>query len=79
MGTRHEMRDANLGEERVEFFILSSLICLHSNDFPIKESFHKALKLMEFLKNFGFKFKEINPCEFAKIINEAHIIFIPSY
>jgi hypothetical protein len=68
---------ADLGEEGVKFLIFSSLVCLNCNNFPIKETFHKALKFNKFLKHLRFKFHGIDPREFTKIIDKAHIILFP--
>jgi hypothetical protein len=50
MRTRDMVGDANFFKEGVELLILTTLICLHGQNFRIKESFHKLLKLMEFSK-----------------------------
>jgi hypothetical protein len=76
MGAGHMMRDTDLGEEGVEFLILSSSVSLHGDNFSIKLALNRGLKFLEFLEDFGFMFEKINPGKFAKIINETHIIFI---
>jgi hypothetical protein len=35
-----------------------------------------VLEVMETLKNIRFLFEEINPCQFAEIIDKTHIIFV---
>ena len=64
-----------LGEKKtIKFFISAAPIRLHSDNFAFKEMLNKSLKLMKKLKHFKFCAKEVNPCEFAVIINETHII-----
>jgi hypothetical protein len=60
----------------VKFFILSSQVGLHGNDFPIKKSLNRSLKIMKFLKNFRPKLNEMDPRKFAIIIDEACVILI---
>ena len=72
------MRDANFTKKRVELLLFSTPVSLHSNDFSIKKSLHKVLKLMKPLKHFRFKFDEINPSKLAIVINKTNIVFIPS-
>jgi hypothetical protein len=55
MRARDLVRDANFGEEGVEFFIFSTPITLNSDDLSTKSSLNKGLKIMEFVKHFGFK------------------------
>jgi hypothetical protein len=43
-----------------------------------QKPFNEILEFLKFLKNFGLMLEQVDLCEFAKIINEAHIIFIPS-
>ena len=68
------MRDAYPSKEVIEFFIFTSPIRLHCNNFPTKRSLDKGLELLKFREYFRFMFQQIDPCEFAEIINEAKII-----
>jgi hypothetical protein len=63
-------------EKGMKSFIFTTPIGLHSNYFSIKEPLNKFLKLMEFLKNFRFELKEINPGELVVIINITNIVLI---
>jgi hypothetical protein len=76
MRTRKKVRYTNLIKERIELFIFITPICLHCNNFPIKESLDKGLKLMEFLKHLGFELNKIDPRKFTKVINETHILIV---
>jgi hypothetical protein len=51
---------------------------LKCRDLLVKQSFNKILKLLEFMENFRFVLKQIDPSEFAKVINKINIIFISS-
>ena len=47
------MRDANLCEEGMQFFILSSLVSLHRNNLTIKKALNPLLEhLLELKKDF---------------------------
>lgn len=76
MGTRHMMSDANSLKKGVKFFIFCILISLHGNNLSIKKTFNKVLEIMETLKHLRFMAQEINPSEFAIIINEENIISV---
>jgi hypothetical protein len=76
--TRNTMRNPYTSKEGIEFLVLTTLVGLHAQDLAIKGSINKPLKHMKDLKNFGFVANEINPWEFAEIINKASIIiFLP--
>lgn len=49
-------------------------IRLHSFDFSICQAFNKVLEILKLGKNLRFVFKEIDPSEFAKVIDETNII-----
>ena len=68
------MRDANLLEKIVEFFIFTTPINLHGNDLSIKLALNKLLKIKENLIHLRTFFKQIDPSKFTVIINEAYII-----
>jgi hypothetical protein len=74
MGARYMVGDSYLGEEGIEFLVLTTPIGLNGKNFAIKETFNKSLELIELLENFRFVF-EIYTCKFTEIINKAHIIF----
>jgi hypothetical protein len=74
MGARYMVGDSYLGEEGIEFLVLTTPIGLNGKNFVIKETFNKSLELIELLENFRFVF-EIYTCKFTEIINKAHIIF----
>jgi hypothetical protein len=78
IGTRNMVGDANIVKERMKLLIFSSPIGLDSKNFSVKKPLNKILKFSKNLKNFGLMLEQVDPCEFAKIINEAHIIFILS-
>jgi hypothetical protein len=59
------VRNANALKEGIKPFILTTLIRLDDKNFPIKR-----------IKNFGFMMNEINPYEFAEVINEANIVLL---
>jgi hypothetical protein len=67
---------SRLLKEEVKFLIFTTLIGLHGENFSIKESLSKGLKLSKFLKDFRFMLKQIDPCKFTVIINKANIISI---
>jgi hypothetical protein len=67
---------ANFVKKGVKLFIQSSPICLHDNNFPVKEFLNKGLKFMEFLKDFGLKLNEIDQCKFVVIINKTYAVLI---
>ena len=68
--------NADFLEKTVEFFIFTTPVSLHSNDFVIKLSFNKLLEVKKHLINIRTFFKQINPRELAEIINEAYIISV---
>jgi hypothetical protein len=76
MWAGNKMRNTDLGKERVEFFILSSLVGLNGHNFSVKESLNHILKLFEFFKKFRFKTQQIYPSELAKIVDETHIVLV---
>lgn len=78
MMARNKMCNAYFCEERVELFILPSLIRLHSKDFSTELSFNKILKFMDTLKHLRFMFDRVDPCKFVVVIDKSHIIFITS-
>jgi hypothetical protein len=53
-------------------------ITLHGKDLTMKEALNMGLEFLKFLQNFIFVFNKIDPSEFAKIINETHIVFKPT-
>jgi hypothetical protein len=69
--TRNMVGDARLLEK-------APPVRLKCRDLLVKQSFNKILKLLEFMENFRFVLKQIDPSEFAKVINETNIIFISS-
>lgn len=79
MRARDVMRNTHILEERTEFLVLPTPICLHSDDFAIKETFNKLLELAKVMKNFRFLFKKINPDKLAIIINKRDIIIKTPY
>jgi hypothetical protein len=50
-------------------------VCLNSKDLLVKLSLNKLLKIMKFLEDIRFIFKEIKLRKLAIIINERHIVF----
>jgi hypothetical protein len=78
MRARDKMSNANALEKGIEFLILTPPICLHCNNFLVKETLNKMLKIMKFLKDIRFIFQQIDPCKLAKIINKTNIVFISS-
>jgi hypothetical protein len=70
------VRDTKLGEESVKLSILASPVRLNNKNLSIKLLFNKTLELLKLLKHLGFELDEINPCEFAKVVNEANIILL---
>jgi hypothetical protein len=76
MRARNKVSNTNFVKGGVKLFILSSLVRLHGNDFPIKNSLNKSLKIMNFLKNFRPKLNEMGSRKFAIIIDEACVILI---
>ena len=63
-------------EEGIKFLVFPSPIRLDSNNLTIKLSFNKCLKVLKNLKDIGSFLKEIDPCVFAVIIYETHIIIL---
>jgi hypothetical protein len=57
MRARDMMCDANFLKETMEFFIFTTPISLHSNNFGIKFAFNKLLKIKKDLINIGTHFK----------------------
>jgi hypothetical protein len=74
-GTKHDERCQCIGKTRSTF---DTLIPNHFgiDDFSIKLTFYHILELMKLLENIRLMVQQINPCESAKVINEAHIITI---
>ena len=72
------VRDANVLKEKMKLLILTTPIGLDSKNFPIKQSFNKVLEFLKFLENFRLVLKQVDPSEFAKVINKTDIIFISS-
>ena len=70
------VNNANFLEKRVQFFIFTTPVSLHSFYFALELSFNKILKIKKDLINIRLLLKEIYPNIFAKIINEAYIIFM---
>jgi hypothetical protein len=73
---RDMMGDTTFLKESMEFLIFTPPlpISLHSNYFPSKLALNILLKIKEHLINIITLFKQINPCELAKIINKAYIV-----
>jgi len=67
------MRDAKTLDKGIKFLIFPSTISLRSHNFLIKHAFNKLLEIMEPLKDFRFMAQQIDPCEFAIVINETNI------
>jgi hypothetical protein len=65
------MSDAYMLKETVEFFIFTSLVSLHGNNFLIKLALNIFLEVKKNLKNLRTLFEDIDPGELAKIINET--------
>jgi hypothetical protein len=74
MRTGNMMGNANLLKESIQFLIFTTPICLHSNYFPIKLALNKLLVIEESLINIRTLLKQIDPCKFTEIIDEAYII-----
>jgi hypothetical protein len=68
------MGNSNFAKETIEFFIFSTPIYLHSDNFPTKLSFNKLLEIKENLINLRTLFQQIEPSEFTEIVNKAYII-----
>ena len=79
MRTRDVVGDANALKERIQTLILTTLICLHGNNFAIKQSFNMGLKKVKLLKYIRFIFEQIYPTKFAEIIDKTDIVFLPAY
>jgi hypothetical protein len=75
MRTGNMMGDAYLGKEGISFSCSPNT--LHGKDLTMKEALNMGLKFLKFLENFIFVFNKIDASEFAKIINETHIVFKP--
>jgi hypothetical protein len=66
-------------EEGIEFLIPPPPpIGLNQNDFPIQGSLNMLLESMKFSKNFRFMLQKKCPSKLGVIINETHVISIPS-
>ena len=55
MGIRNMMRDTKFLVERIVLLILTTPICLHSDDFGAKFAFNKILKIdknLEYIRSF---------------------------
>ena len=75
---RYVMCDAYLAEKGIELLILASPIGLYGDDSSIKETFNKALKFTELLKDFRFKFEHVDPSVFAIVVNKTNIVLFAS-
>jgi hypothetical protein len=66
------MSDSKAIKEATQFLVFTPLppICLHGQDFAIKQVFYMSLKATKFIKDFRFVLKQIYPCKFAKIIDK---------
>jgi hypothetical protein len=54
----------------------ASPIGLHNNNFTVKYSFNKTLKVFKELKHFIFMMKKVDLCKMTKVIDEADIVFL---
>jgi hypothetical protein len=70
VGAGYKMGDANMIKEGSQFVVFTTPICLHTQQFMIKKTLNMSLEVMKFLKDIRLMFKEIDPCELGKIINE---------
>jgi hypothetical protein len=74
MRTLDMMGYAYMLEETMEFFIFTSPVGLHGDNFLIKPAFYIFLEIKKNLEHFGMFLEQINPGKLAKIINESFII-----
>ena len=72
------MRDPYPLEKGVEFLILTTPVRLHVKYFAIKLPFDKSLKVEKDLENIGAFLKEVYPSILAKVIDETHVIGVPT-
>jgi hypothetical protein len=73
------MCDAKFLEKWVQLLILTTPIGLHSDNISRKFAFNKVHEIVEDIKDIRFFLNKINPCELAKIIDEAYIIIVSTY
>jgi hypothetical protein len=52
---------------------------LNSNDILVKNSFNHLLKFLKSLEYLRLEFQQVNPCEFAKVVNKANIVCFISH
>ena len=78
MGTQHMVRDAKFLKEGVELLIFATPIRLEGDDFGVKFSFNESLEVKKNWKHVGSFLEKIDPREFAKIIDETHVICMPT-
>jgi hypothetical protein len=71
--TRNKMGYPNGAKERIQPFILTTPITLDRYDLAIIHALHKSLEFFKEFKNFISMMKQVNPSEFAKIINKTGI------
>jgi hypothetical protein len=73
---RDLMGDANVAKKGIKLLVFPTLIRLDRNNFAIKLTLNKALKLKKILEHLRSGTKQINPGEFAIIIYETNIIVL---
>jgi hypothetical protein len=69
------VRDANLKKERIKLLIFPTPVGLKRNNLTAKHVFNKLLKLEKIFGDLEFVTQQVDPSEFAIIINKANIIF----
>lgn len=74
IGTGNVVFNPNALKEGIEALVFPTPIRLHSFDFSICQAFNKFLEILKLSKNLRFMFKEIDPSELAKVIDETNII-----
>jgi hypothetical protein len=78
MWAGHKMSNAHMFKKGTKVVIPPPSVGLHGQQFLIEESFNTSLEVLKFLKNFRFMFEQVNPCEFAKIIDKRNIVIVLS-
>jgi hypothetical protein len=78
MRAGHQMSNAYTLKEGAKLVILALLVSLDGQYFSIEETLNMDMEILNFLKNFRFVLKQLNPHKFSKITNKENIVIVSS-
>jgi hypothetical protein len=78
VGTRDLMGNVNVAKKGIKLIVLPTPVRLEldTNNFAIKSTLNKVLKLKKILEHLRLRAKQIKPSEFTIIIYEVDLIFL---